>query len=264
MAAAGVPFVGVHLDRSRYFDMHHSAADTLDKIDPQEPGEEHRGRGRGRLGAGGDAAGVAPARAAASEESPAAAPHRRALKSGRELPMKTLRSYVQGRWAEGKEPFATLVNPSTEEPLARTSTSGIDFGAAVAFGPRGRRAGAARADVRAARRAAQGLAQGDPRRARRAASRSPSPNGGNTRGDAKFDIDGASVTLAHYAELGAQLGTLRALRDGEAIQLGRTARMPAATSGCRATASRCTSTRSTSPRGARRRRRRARCSPACR
>ena len=49
-------------------------------------------------------------------------------------------------------------------------------------------------------------------------------NGGNTRGDAKFDIDGAIATLAHYAELGAQLGSLRALRDGEEVQLGRTAR----------------------------------------
>src|SRR5437879_10580403 len=49
-------------------------------------------------------------------------------------------------------------------------------------------------------------------------------NGGNTRGDAKFDIDGAIATLAHYAELGAQLGSLRALRDGDVVQLGRTAR----------------------------------------
>jgi len=49
-------------------------------------------------------------------------------------------------------------------------------------------------------------------------------NGGNTRGDAKFDVDGAIGTLAHYADLGAQLGSLRALRDGDAVQLGRTAR----------------------------------------
>jgi acyl-CoA reductase-like NAD-dependent aldehyde dehydrogenase len=45
--------------------------------------------------------------------------------------MKTLRSFVGGKWVEGKEPFATLVNPATEEPLARTSTNGIDFGAAL-------------------------------------------------------------------------------------------------------------------------------------
>ena len=31
-------------------------------------------------------------------------------------------------------------------------------------------------------------------------------NGGNTRGDAKFDLDGGALTLSHYAELGAELG----------------------------------------------------------
>src|SRR2546423_14612906 len=43
-----------------------------------------------------------------------------------------LRSYVQGRWVEGQGALATLVNPATEEPLARTGTGGIDFGAALA------------------------------------------------------------------------------------------------------------------------------------
>ena len=32
---AGVPLFGIHLDLEHYFDVHHSAADTLDKIDPQ-------------------------------------------------------------------------------------------------------------------------------------------------------------------------------------------------------------------------------------
>ncbi|MEI7705697.1 MAG: M28 family peptidase [Deltaproteobacteria bacterium] len=36
LAWAGVPFVEVEQDTSRYFDWHHSAADTLDKVDPQE------------------------------------------------------------------------------------------------------------------------------------------------------------------------------------------------------------------------------------
>src|SRR5690606_14904647 len=49
-------------------------------------------------------------------------------------------------------------------------------------------------------------------------------NGGNTRGDAKFDIDGASGTLAAYAELGASLGDARLLVDGEGVQLGRSPR----------------------------------------
>jgi len=35
MAPFGVPFFGVHQETSRYFDLHHSAADTLDKVEPQ-------------------------------------------------------------------------------------------------------------------------------------------------------------------------------------------------------------------------------------
>ena len=42
-------------------------------------------------------------------------------------------------------------------------------------------------------------------------------NGGNTRGDAKFDIDGATGTLMYYAKLGAKLGDRRILADGDAI-----------------------------------------------
>src|SRR4051812_43578551 len=137
--------------------------------------------------------------------------------------MRTLRSFVEGRWAEGKDPLATLVNPATEEPLARTSTRGIDFGAVLEFGrtqggpalreltfaQRGELLKAWSKALHAARDELIGLAIA---------------NGGNTRGDAKFDIDGAIATLAHYAELGTQLGSLKLLRDGDAVQLGRTAR----------------------------------------
>src|SRR4030095_13734653 len=49
-------------------------------------------------------------------------------------------------------------------------------------------------------------------------------NGGNTRSDAKFDIDGASGTLAAYAELGKSLGEQRFLLDGDGIQLTRSPR----------------------------------------
>jgi Zn-dependent M28 family amino/carboxypeptidase len=31
----GVPQITVHTDASRYFDIHHSADDTLDKVDPK-------------------------------------------------------------------------------------------------------------------------------------------------------------------------------------------------------------------------------------
>ncbi|HZX97113.1 MAG TPA: 3,4-dehydroadipyl-CoA semialdehyde dehydrogenase [Myxococcales bacterium] len=137
--------------------------------------------------------------------------------------MMMLRSYVEGRWVEGKEPFATLVNPATEEPVARTSTAGIDMGAALEFG---------RSQGAPALRELTFAQRGDLLKAWSKALHAArdellalaTQNGGNTRGDAKFDVDGAIATLAHYAELGAQFGSLRALRDGDAVQLGRTAR----------------------------------------
>jgi len=133
-----------------------------------------------------------------------------------------LRSYVQGHWVEGQGALATLVNPATEEPLARTGTGGIDFAAALeharagsatlremTFAQRGEVLRAWSQALHANRDGLIGLAIA---------------NGGNTRGDAKFDVDGAIATLAHYADLGAHLGSLRAQRDGEAVQLGRTTR----------------------------------------
>jgi len=36
MRAAGVPLLGLQQDMTRYFDWHHTAADTLDKVDPRD------------------------------------------------------------------------------------------------------------------------------------------------------------------------------------------------------------------------------------
>ena len=137
--------------------------------------------------------------------------------------MKTLRRFVEGRWVEGREPFATLVNPATEEPLARTSSAGIDFGAALEFARA--RGGPALREMTFAQRGELLKAFSKALHAARDELLALSmENGGNTSGDAKFDVDGAIGTLAHYADLGAQLGSLRALRDGDAVQLGRTTR----------------------------------------
>ena len=114
------------------------------------------------------------------------------------------------------------MNPATEEPLARTGTSGIDFGAALEHARGG---GPALRDMTFAQRGEVLRAWSNALHTHRdellALAMS---NGGNTRGDAKFDVDGAIATLSHYADLGAQLGSLHALRDGDAVQLGRTAR----------------------------------------
>ncbi|NVL83779.1 aldehyde dehydrogenase family protein, partial [Escherichia coli] len=105
-----------------------------------------------------------------------------------------------------------------------TSTEGIDFGAALAF---------ARAKGGPALRAMTFAQRGEMLRAMSRAIHAKrdellsiaQANGGNTRGDAKFDVDGASGTLAAYADLGAELGDTHVLVDGDAIQIGRGARL---------------------------------------
>jgi oxepin-CoA hydrolase/3-oxo-5,6-dehydrosuberyl-CoA semialdehyde dehydrogenase len=138
--------------------------------------------------------------------------------------MIELGSYVEGKWVKGKGKGAELVNPATEEVVATTSTEGIDFGAALAF---------ARAKGGPALRAMTFAQRGEMLRAMSRAIHAKrdellsiaQANGGNTRGDAKFDVDGASGTLAAYADLGAELGDTHVLLDGDAIQIGRGARL---------------------------------------
>ena len=138
--------------------------------------------------------------------------------------MIELGSYVEGKWIKGKGKGAELVNPATEEVLATTSTEGIDFGAALAF---------ARNKGGPALRAMTFVQRGEMLRAMSRAMHGKrdellsiaQANGGNTRGDAKFDVDGASGTLAAYADLSAELGHTNILLDGEAIQIGRGARL---------------------------------------
>jgi 3,4-dehydroadipyl-CoA semialdehyde dehydrogenase len=136
----------------------------------------------------------------------------------------SLQSYLSGAWASGAGKPSTLVNPSTEESLAETSTEGLDFGKAVAFA-RSRGGPALRAMTFAQRaELLKKLAKavGDAREELITLGLS---NAGNTRSDAKFDIDGAAATLMFYAELGAKLGEVRILADGEGTQLGRSARL---------------------------------------
>jgi oxepin-CoA hydrolase/3-oxo-5,6-dehydrosuberyl-CoA semialdehyde dehydrogenase len=137
--------------------------------------------------------------------------------------MTTLESYVKGAWVAGTGPRTPLFNPTTEAEIAACSTGGIDMGAAVAHarevgGPNLRRVGFAE---RARWLKALSVAVHEARPQLIAAS---AENGGSTRGDAKFDIDGASGTLAYYAKLGATLGDDNFLPDGEGVQLGRTGR----------------------------------------
>src|SRR5438105_10598709 len=141
--------------------------------------------------------------------------------------MQLLASYLAGTWSQGSQASSArvpLVNPTTEEVIAEAPGGGHDLPGAfrfareagwyelgqMTFAQRGALCGALAKAVSGAREELVALAIA---------------NGGNTRSDAKFDIDGAGVTLSHYAELGAKLGNSKLLGDGEPIQVGRTARM---------------------------------------
>ena len=135
--------------------------------------------------------------------------------------METLRSYVCGRWHEADRGFSALVNPSTEEEIARAGSDGVDFGAVLEHA-RGRGGPALRALTFAQRgELLKGMAKA--LRAQRdellALSRS---NNGATTPDGSFDVDGGGGTLAYYAALCRGLGERTVLAEGEGAQLART------------------------------------------
>ena len=137
--------------------------------------------------------------------------------------MKTLKSYINGTWHEATEGFATLLNPATGEEVARASSVGIDFGAALEHAQR-----EGGASLRVMTFAQRGSLLKQMSRAlhehREELLDISVANNGTTRNGAKFDVDGATGTLSYYAALGRGLGERRWLADGEGEQLGRTSR----------------------------------------
>jgi oxepin-CoA hydrolase/3-oxo-5,6-dehydrosuberyl-CoA semialdehyde dehydrogenase len=112
------------------------------------------------------------------------------------------------------------VDPSTEEPVARASSEGVDFArvlthAREAGGPALReltfaqRSGLLKEMSRVLRDHRDELLE---------LSR---VNTGTTRPDGAFDIDGASGTLAYYAAAGKRLGDARLLAEDDGVQLSR-------------------------------------------
>jgi len=137
--------------------------------------------------------------------------------------MQVLSSYACGRWIPGSGAAQTLVNPATEVPLATASSDGVDLAAALEHARH--TGGPALRALSFAERGAllQGMADAL-QEARDELLALNVANGGNTRSDAKFDVDGAIATLLAYAELGQALGAGKFLVDGDGIQLGRSPR----------------------------------------
>ena len=134
--------------------------------------------------------------------------------------MKTLRSYVAGQWHAAGGGFATLVDPSTEEPVAQASSEGVDFAAALdwaykAGGPALRRL------TFAQRGELLKTMSGVLREGRNELLELSRINNGTTRPDGNFDVGGGSGTLGYYAGLARGLGERTVLADGDGVQLTR-------------------------------------------
>ncbi len=138
--------------------------------------------------------------------------------------MTKLKSYLCGEWREGEGEGEALLNPATEEILAHASADGLDRKRALDFarseGGPALRALAFKQRAELVQTTAALLQKNRDELIGLAMT-----NGGNTRSDAKFDVDGAIATLQAYAETGTALGDRKILVDGEAIQLGRAPRL---------------------------------------
>ncbi|HQZ17419.1 MAG TPA: 3,4-dehydroadipyl-CoA semialdehyde dehydrogenase [Vicinamibacteria bacterium] len=138
--------------------------------------------------------------------------------------MTKLKSYLCGEWREGEGEGEALLNPATEEILGHATADGLDRKRALDFarteGGPALRALTFKQRAELVQKTAALLQKNRDELIGLAMS-----NGGNTRSDAKFDVDGAIATLQAYAETGTALGDRKILVDGEAIQLGRAPRL---------------------------------------
>lgn len=135
--------------------------------------------------------------------------------------MKTLKSYVCGRWHEATSGFAPLVDPSTEEVLAQASSEGVDFAAVLDYA-RERGGPALRAMTFAQRGALLKDMSKVLRDHRDELLDLSRQNNGTTKPDGSFDVDGGGGTLAYYAALSKSLGDRHFLTEGEGVQLAKT------------------------------------------
>ena len=101
--------------------------------------------------------------------------------------MLTLRSFLGGEWRAGSGEPQMLVNPATEEPLARAGSDGVDLAAALDHARQ--EGGPALRRLSFAERGALLKAMAEAlQKTRDELLQLAIANGGNTRSDAKFDV----------------------------------------------------------------------------
>ena len=137
--------------------------------------------------------------------------------------MQTLQSYVLGRFTPGSSAPVLLHNPTSEEPVAELCSGGFEARAVLEYARTKGVPALARLSFAQRGELCKALA-GALHEKREELIDISVLNGGTTRGDSKFDIDGAIGTLMAYADLAAKLPERPFLVDGAGLQLGRTAR----------------------------------------
>ena len=105
-----------------------------------------------------------------------------------------LKSYINGTWVAGEGEGTPLMNPTTGVEFARASTQGLDFSSALQYARE--KGGPALRAMTFAERGAMLQKMAESLHARREELLALGTQScGNTRGDAKFDVDGGISTL---------------------------------------------------------------------
>ncbi|MFI6595942.1 phenylacetic acid degradation bifunctional protein PaaZ [Nonomuraea sp. NPDC050536] len=133
--------------------------------------------------------------------------------------MTALRSYVSGAWHTPPDEGAPVYDAVTGEQVARVSSTGVDFAAALAYG---RRQGAELRRLTFHQRAALLKALGSHLREHRDELYALSARAGATKGDSWIDVDGGIGTLLSYSSKGRrELPNATTLVEGEPEVLSR-------------------------------------------
>ena len=126
--------------------------------------------------------------------------------------MQQLRSYLQDTWVSGEGAGRAIVDATSGDEVATASTSGLDLRAALEHGRTV--GGPALRAMTFAERGRMLKAMAGVIHENREELLDVSRQGGTTRGDGKFDIDGASGTLSFYAYLSKSMGEGTFMLDG--------------------------------------------------
>ena len=137
-----------------------------------------------------------------------------------DLNMALLPNYLSGEWTVGKGAVIPLLDPVRGTELARVSSEGANYGAALrharSVGGPALRSLSYRERAQLLEHVAQVLAS-----KRETYYQIALENSGSPKSDAAIDIEGAIFTLKYFARLGSALGTGRFLQEGEPTSLAK-------------------------------------------